>query len=193
MMKTQKLTILFLFVITMLPLQNILAQAFKLNNQKSSLVVYGTSNIHDWDIKTESYDGAITFEDVSQGTLKALNITVIAESLKSGKNGMDKNTYKALKTDDYKNIRFTLLKVNTITPKGENTYAVEATGNLNIAGKTNAINIEFVVEIANNQVKLVGEKKIKMTDYNIEPPKALFGTITTGDEVIIKFESIFNS
>jgi len=191
-MKTQKIITLLLFLVTLLPLQNILAQDFKLNNQKSTMVVYGTSNIHDWDVNTESYEGTISFEDASQGKIDALNITVIAESLKSGKGGMDKNTYKALKTNDYENISFTLTKIGAITTKGENSFAIQATGNLNIAGKTNTINIEFVADIANNQVKLVGEKKIKMTDYNIDPPKALFGTITTGDEVIIKFESIFN-
>lgn len=188
----KKFAIPFLFLIAILAPQSTLAQNYKLNNQKSTMVVYGTSNIHDWDVKTESYDGTISFEDASQGKIDALNITVIAESLKSGKGGMDKNTYKALKTDDYENISFTLSKIDAITPKGENNFAVQATGNLNIAGKTNAITIEFVVETTNNLVKLVGEKKIKMTDYNIDPPKALFGTITTGDEVIIKFESIFN-
>ena len=29
-----------------------------------------------------------------------------------------------------------------------------------------------------------------MTDYKIDPPKALLGTIKTGDDVLIKFNTI---
>jgi hypothetical protein len=30
-----------------------------------------------------------------------------------------------------------------------------------------------------------------MTDFGIDPPKALLGTIKTGDEIEVKFKSIF--
>jgi hypothetical protein len=49
------------------------------------------------------------------------------------------------------------------------------------------------MKIASNMVALEGEKTFNMTDYAIEPPKALFGTITTGDEITIKFKSIFTN
>ena len=48
----------------------------------------------------------------------------------------------------------------------------------------------FKMKVAPNMVSLEGEKTFNMTDYGIEPPTALFGTITTGDEVTIKFKSI---
>ena len=42
-----------------------------------------------------------------------------------------------------------------------------------------------------NKVVLKGEKTFKMTEFKIDPPKALLGTITTGDEITIKFNTIF--
>jgi hypothetical protein len=31
-----------------------------------------------------------------------------------------------------------------------------------------------------------------LSNFNIDPPTAMFGTITTGDEVNIKFQAVFN-
>ena len=45
--------------------------------------------------------------------------------------------------------------------------------------------------ILDNKITLIGEKKFKMTDFKIDPPKALFGTITTGDDITIKFSTTF--
>ena len=44
--------------------------------------------------------------------------------------------------------------------------------------------------LAGNKVTLTGATKLKMTDYKIDPPKALMGTITTGDEITIKFNTV---
>ena len=38
---------------------------------------------------------------------------------------------------------------------------------------------------------LEGKKALKMTDYNIEPPKALLGTITTGDDIEVHFNTVW--
>lgn len=31
-----------------------------------------------------------------------------------------------------------------------------------------------------------------MTDFNVTPPKALMGTITTGNDITVKFNTVFN-
>ena len=49
--------------------------------------------------------------------------------------------------------------------------------------------VDFSTTISDNKITLVGENKFKMTDFNIDPPKALFGTITTGDDINIKFSN----
>ena len=64
-------------------------------------------------------------------------------------------------------------------------------GNLTIAGATKPLEIIFDAKVSSNKIVLSGSKSLKMTDFKIDPPKAMFGTITTGDEVIIKFETVF--
>jgi len=170
---------------------NIQAQEFSLVNSESSLTVSGTSSLHDWDIKAEQLNGNINFENIEACKIKSLSFSVVAESLKSGKSGMDKNTYKALDTNNHKNITFQLTQVKNVTNKGQNIYTVDALGNLSIAGTKKQVNMQFNITVENSKVKLKGEKALKMTYFNVEPPKALFGTVTTGDEITVKFSTTF--
>lgn len=170
------------------------AQSYKLNNEESSLLVDGTSNIHDWTIKAENTGGLLTvnFDDGKLQKIDKLEFSVVAESLVSGKSGMDKNTYKALDTDKHKNITYKLEKVNSIEKISDNNYKVKTTGCLTLAGVKNNINLNFDLNSNSNQLVLTGQYKLKMTDYGVEAPTAMFGTIKTGEDVVVKFKSHFN-
>ena len=169
------------------------AQSYKLNNEASSLIIEGTSNIHDWTIEAENTSGILVteFDENKLEEIEKLEFKVVSESLMSGKSGMDKNTYKALNTDKYKEISFRLKDVQSISKSSSDTYKVKASGTLEISGKQKNINLNFDLKSKNNQIILSGEHKLNMTDYGIEAPTAMFGTIKTGEEVLIKFESHF--
>ncbi|WP_271424987.1 YceI family protein [Aequorivita sinensis] len=193
-MKTLKLfkllfTSLFILALTT---QTSVAQTYNLDNSTSTLKIDGTSNLHDWQIIAENQQGKLLadFEDGKLTKIQQLDFIVIAESLKSGKSGMDKNTYKALNTEKYKQITFKLSKVNNINCSGD-VCKVSVNGNLTISGSTKPINISFDMKIEESKISLIGSKTIKMTDFGVDPPKAMFGTITTGDAIDIKFHSIF--
>lgn len=169
------------------------AQTYHLNNAASSLRIDGTSNLHDWDVKAENQKGKLSLEiDNGKVTkIQELHFSVVAESLKSGKSGMDKNTYKALNTDKHKDMTFKLTNVKNINCASSGNCKVTVTGNLSIAGTTKPIDINFDMKISNTTIVLSGNKKFKMTDFNVDPPKAVFGTITTGDAIDVVFESSF--
>jgi len=167
------------------------AQEFNLSNGESTLTVLGTSSLHDWHLVAENQSGKISFKDIEAGQIEKLSIDIVSESLKSGKTAMDKNTYKALKTDSYKNISFQLITVKSILSKGNGVFVLNTEGDLTITGVKKRIPMEFTISIINSKIKLTGEKKFKMTDFKIDPPKALLGTITTGDDITIKFSTIF--
>ncbi len=84
------------------------AQNYRLDHNKSKIIVEGTSNIHDWEIEVEEMSSGIqaVFEEGKLVKLENLKITIPATSLKSGKSGMDKNTYKALDIDKNLNIAY---------------------------------------------------------------------------------------
>ncbi|WP_372916705.1 YceI family protein [Salegentibacter sp.] len=179
--------VLFLFVLGTAQSQN-----FKMQSS-SDIKVEGTSNIHDWELNAEKKSGSAVLEseDGKITGLQSLQATIPAESLKSGKGGMDKNTYKALNTDKHKNIEFKLDEVKDFQDTGNGTYNVKGVGTLKIAGVSKQIPLDFTMKVDANSIKISGEKPLNMTDFKIDPPTAMFGTITTGEDVIIKFNTNF--
>lgn len=173
---------------------NFIAQESKLNLAESKLTVFGTSNLHDWDISAKAMAGKATF-DFDANVLKdieSLDFSVETEQLLSGKSGMDSNTFKALNSKKYKTINYKLTKIVKITKVSANTYTVEAQGDLTIAGTTKNITQVFTAVVSGKKVVLSGKTKITMTQYKIVPPTALFGTIKTGPDVTVDFKVTYN-
>ncbi len=155
----------------------------------------GTSNVHDWEMKAVAGKGEATFVVNPAGqvtALTALNFSMPAVNLKSGHSAMDKNTYKALKTEGNPNILFTLTAAG-ITSTGGNNYQLKCEGNLKIAGTVKHTDLIATAKYnpADKSLSITGIKKMKMTDFNVEPPKALMGTIKTGNEIEISFNLKF--
>ncbi len=181
--KTTVRLLTFAFVLLSL---NSYGQSHYLSTGPSHISISGTSTMHDWTMKSDkaTYDAVI--ETSPQGDpvqLISLSLSVPAASLKSGKGGMDKNAYSALKTDKYKQITFQLTsgKIDGKT--------IKCHGNLTIAGTTKQIDIETTYTISpNGSIQCKGSKKLTMTDYNVEPPSFMFGSVTTGNEITVSFD-----
>lgn len=171
-----------------------IAQTYNLNNSASTLKVEGTSNVHDWEIDAKEQQGKLIAElaDGQLVKISQLEFNVKAESLKSGKSGMDKNTYKALNTDKHKQITYKMNKVNNIDCVTTGNCKLTTSGTLTIAGNSRPIDITFDAKVTGDKITLTGSKALKMSEFKVDPPTAMFGTITTGDQVTIKFTSTFN-
>lgn len=182
------------FLVMILSANLTMAQSYKVNSAASDLKVEGTSNIHDWELSAKELQGTlkVEMEDGQLVKINSLDFTVVAESLKSGKGGMDKNTYKALKTDDNKNIIYKLEKVNNLDCTSQSECKITTSGYLTIAGTKKPVDLTFDAKVSDGKITLSGSKKINMTHFNVDPPTAMFGTITTGEEVTIKFKTAFS-
>lgn len=160
-----------------------------------NLSVSGTSTMHDWVMKSSTGDCSATFVEDAKGNitdLTSMNFTVTVKSLKSGKDGMDKNAYKALKSDKSPNITATL-KSATITTKDNKIYTIKAVIKLTIAGKS--VDTDLVAtakRINDNSYSITGEKKISMKDYDVEAPSFMLGAVKTGNDVVLNFDAVLN-
>lgn len=152
----------------------------------TKISIAGTSTVHDWTMvsKDATYDAVIeTNSKGESAALTSLTLSILAESLKSGKSGMDKNAYSALKTDQNKQITFQLIRARM---EGE---TIHCTGKLTIAGTTRLIDLEAMYTLMpGNLLQCKGSKKILMTDYNMVPPTFMFGSVTTGNEITVSFD-----
>lgn len=169
------------------------SQNSKLISAESKMTVDGTSNLHDWTITAKTMSGKADFT-VENGVLKdvnSLDFAVDVDQLKSGKDGMDENTMKAMNAKVYKNVTFKMTKLVKII-KTSDGYTVDTQGTLSMAGSSKTINQTFAVKLVGKKVVLSGKQKIDMTLYGIKPPKALFGTIKTGKDVTVDFKVTFD-
>jgi polyisoprenoid-binding protein YceI len=162
-----------------------------------TVIINGTSNFHDWNetVGLVNGEGEISWNPDGSFDLNAINIKMNVHSIKSNEGAtMNNNTYKALKANANPEIIFTLnLPVKSIQVKSTEKL-ISAKGNLTIAGKTKAVNMQVKVFMhAPGELAFEGIQTILMTDYDIEPPTALFGTLKTGNKITLSFKTIFNN
>lgn len=190
----KKLNISLVIIVCLLLINiNVYSQSYSLSKTNSTITVSGTSSLHDWDVVSNSFNGKIQIKDITTGQLESLEVYIDSESLKSGKNAMDKKTYKALKTDKFKSIKFKMLEVKSNKKIDDSTYEMRLVGEMTICGETKMKTIDFLLSKTGNALNATGSCAMKMTDFNIEPPTALLGAITTGDDITIKFNTNFKN
>ena len=192
-LKTQFGTLLTLLIVVC-NFNTLVAQDSKVVLAESKLKVLGTSNLHDWEIDSKAMSGKATMA-IEAGDLKSiknLDFAVEVEQLKSGKSGMDNNTFKALNSKTYKTINYKLVSVTKITEISAGNFTVETQGDLTISGVTKRINQTFTVKIIGKKAVFSGKTKIDMTVYGVKPPTALMGTIKTGKDVTVDFKVTYN-
>jgi polyisoprenoid-binding protein YceI len=163
-------------------------QVYKIGPE-TSIQVDGTSSLHDWTCKVETFagEGKFSLEGNMLTEITGLKISLAANSLKSGKGAMmDKNTYKALKADEFPQIVYEL-QGTKVLPGGK----VSTTGKLTIAGVSKVVKMEVNYQVNAGKVTVKGALPILMREYKIDPPTAMMGTIKTGEEVTVVFHAVF--
>jgi polyisoprenoid-binding protein YceI len=178
----------YLFLLLFVPLLSIGQTQYQLSPE-SDFKIVGTSTLHDWEMVSNQSKGKAYF-DVDKGVIqsaKDVKVSIPAQSLKSGKNAMDKNAYAALKTDQHKEIQFEL---SSLTRKG-NEY--EAVGLFEIGGVKKKVNLPVQIQTVGQKIKVSGKYPFNLTDYQIDPPTAVLGTIKTGNAVTVHFQLFFQN
>ncbi len=177
-----------LLTIAMLMIATVNAQDYVLKSSKS--VIQGTSSLHDWEstISQLTYKGEFVVENNVLKSVKSAEITIPVSGIKSTKGKtMDNKTYDAFLYEKNPNITFVLATAQ-LRPEGSG-YAVDASGYLTMAGTMKSVKLAGLVKVlANGDIQLSLSKKLKMTEFKMEQPTAMLGTITVGDEVTVNFD-----
>ena len=180
--------------IFMLFLSNGFSQTLSLED-KSEILVNGTSNVHDWTVEANDISGKLNFlTDSGQiSSIESLTLTIPVLKMESGKDGMDKKMFKALNSDDHKTIQFKLNQALACNSLINNAGTLKFLGTLTVNGVKKPVEVNGLVKVSNNEINIQGSYDINMQDYGIEPPTALFGAINTGEKVQVAFNLFFNN
>ncbi len=150
----------------------------------SQIAIDGTSNKSDWTVTASEIRGEATIGEDGNPTSFKL-IVPVSEIESNTSSIMDRLMYKTLKSDEHPLITFEL---SSLEMTEESDTAV-ARGNLTIAGVTNEASVEVTrVPGSEASARYTGIHVLRMTDFGMKPPSAMFGALHTGDEVTVRFD-----
>lgn len=168
------------------------AQSLVLSSGKISLT--GTTNVHGYTAETSkvrlagaqlaTFDGDLWRLVQNPSAVTSLDIVVPAASLKSTKDGIDKNMHKALNVTAHPDIVFHVNRIEALAAEG----ALRASGTLTINGVSKEIAVDLTAARSGSNLSVTGEYALLMTDYGVKPPKAMMGMMKTDPKIVLKIE-----
>lgn len=152
--------------------------------------VSGYTNNYNWKMKTDSVEckALITLQNRQLKAINNLNFTVPVQKLSSPNTYMDRIAHRTLKSYPFDKIYFKYVKSEIQPWDDKDQYLVKATGNLTIAGVTQAIKMDLIATvIKDGTITFAGTHKLKLSTYQVVPKKTLMGTLNTSDDVTVNF------
>lgn len=168
----------------------------------STLWLEGTSTLHDFESRTTATTFAVTRDaataaprDASDlatlmrtAAVRGVDVTVPVLTLHSGKDGLDKNLWKALRAAEHPDITFHLERyARPDAPENADTLALRAEGALTVAGQARPVTLEARAYRGSGGVWLEGRQVLRMTEFGIKPPRMMLGTIRVGDAITVHY------
>lgn len=172
------------------------AQTVITPDAESKLWIEGRSNINRFSCMAEEYEGEAIigsqtireFAGQSDEQIR-LELKIPVRSFECGRSRMNRDLYDALKSDEFFYITFDFKDARTLPGSNTDSYKLEIEGVLTIAGTSRDIKFEaegFLLD--NNQMRAIGQKTIRMSDYNVEPPTGLLGLVRAENELTVHFD-----
>lgn len=183
-MRTRNLILATLGILVFVAGTALAQTPYILKSAKAS--VKGTSSLHDWEstIKVVAWKGTLNADAQNVTEVKTADVVIKVVDIQSTKGKtMDNKTWEAFKYEKNPTITFKLTSA-TVTAG-----TIQAKGNLTMAGATKPITLTVKSKVlANGEIQLTTTYTFKMTEYKMEPPTAMMGTIKVGDEVTVLFD-----
>lgn len=163
----------------------------------STLTLRGKSTMHDYASKATRLQLEVELADAmaegplplarlaEKGAVKSIVLTVPVEGLKSEKEGLDKNMYKALKSAANPNIVF---RFGSVEPGANAVFRVA--GELEVAGQRREVELDVRASETPAGIVLEGSQAIAMPDYGIKPPSMFLGTLKTDPRVVVEWRLV---
>jgi hypothetical protein len=169
----------------------------------SQLMLRGKSTLHDFSSTATRMQLTVDVADqlpagpsplarlAAPGAVKSVVLTIPVEAMKSEKDGLDKNMYKALKAAANPNIVFRLTSPAVATTSEGATFHLA--GELELAGQSQTVEVEVRASQTPGGIVLEGSKALLMSDFGIKPPTMFLGTLKTADRVVVEWRLVLTN
>jgi len=164
----------------------------------SRLWFEGTSTVRDFRCEATRMDGAVEVDAAKpsiavvdlQGSVRSVRLDIAVADLDCRNGTMNDHMRKALKADQNPGIAYRMTNYQLqVQGNGEGLAKLE--GDLTIAGTTKPVTLDVVVTPgADGTLKVQGSKEIVMTDFGVNPPKLMMGTLKVNPRVVVHFDVV---
>ena len=184
------------------PAQSTGTEQYEADLASSRVTITGTSTLHDWHVEGRRVMGYVIVQEHELASLwgnsglpahplaPTVHVEIHVTSLTSGKRGMDEKMCEALKAKTHPMITYRLESAKVTTRQtaqaddADGSLTIETRGVLMVAGVERTVDIPMqATQLPNDRLGISGETSLRMTDFGINPPTAMLGTIRTGDTV----------
>lgn len=178
--------------------EEVLSQTHTISNV-SKMIIHGTSNVNDWEAEVRTVKGEVVVEkienidwsDAASFRIEQVNLLIPVADIDSGSRRMNNNMYDYLKKSDHPYISYEMQEKIELITMGNPGGILKVRGIVTAAGKSVKINHEVTInEDDNGRLNISGSHDLKMTDFGIDPPRALLGTVRSHDEMTIAFKLV---
>jgi polyisoprenoid-binding protein YceI len=119
--------------------------------------------------------------------VQTVMVTASVPGIECGDSTMNKHLRKALKMDEYPEIRYQAEKYTLV----DNGSAVQTSGELTIAGVTKPVGLGAkLIPLPEGGTRVVGTVEINMADFGVKPPSLFFGALKVANVVSVKFDTV---
>lgn len=171
--------------------------SYTFESTPNEMNVEGGSTLHDWSCPIETLNGNLQVDTAGAsgptglGSLSRVQVQVPVDAIQCEKETMNEKLRDALQINKYPQVLFTLqdAQVSPLPDSGETWFSIDATGELILAGQRRQIELPVKGQrLQNGKLRFVGSHTILLSDYDIERPSAMLGTIKTSKEVTVNFD-----
>lgn len=185
----------------------------------SRLVLLGSSNVTDWRCSGATLDGRMevaaplaqinnVIDRIEDGDVARLDpraasfpqpkfrLRVPVDSLRCGNRRMERDMFEALRADAHPTIDFQFqgLVGGVEHDIDERRYRAVVSGVLTLAGARRTVKVPVEAErLSRDCFRLKARLPLRMTDFNITPPTALFGVVKAKNELVVDFELVLGA
>jgi polyisoprenoid-binding protein YceI len=159
---------------------------------ESKLWFDGTSTVRNWSCKAPQIQAAIDAEAAAPAAVlegrkavRTVDLTFPVATLDCENRTMNNHMRNALNAEQHQTIRF-VLSDYTLARAANTTGRLQ--GQLTINGQTRAITVPVQFTDAAGALRATGSYPLPMTQWGVQPPRLMMGTLKVGDTVTVNFD-----
>lgn len=120
--------------------------------------------------------------------LEHVSLELPVEKLDCNNGTMNNHMRDALKAKEHPSIRFKMARYE-LGPAAGTTVPLKLVGEITLLGTTKPVTIEAkATQLDDGKLRVEGTYPLKMTEWGVQPPRLMLGTLKVGETVKVRFD-----